>query len=300
MTAITVAPVLRTLVAGAVDYAGLFPPASLPMAEAVARYREYRRGADSWALGRFVVGTGRLAEFEAAFSAQAPVSARDAAWSLALLVGTAGDAARIAPFNARWADQLVIDAAEAKASTADEVRGLATAMPSGVALFIEVAVDGSLDACLDAVKSAGAAAKVRTGGVTADAFPPPDDVIRFIRGCHDRGVAFKATAGLHHPVRGTYRLTYAADSPSGTMYGYLNVLLAAAVIRGGGTDDEARLVLLADDGAALQVSGESVSWGAVHFPVSWLAGARAFVHGFGSCSYREPVDELTALPGAAP
>jgi hypothetical protein len=46
---------IRILLAHAIDYAGLFPPAGLAMDAAVRNYEAYREGRDSWALGRFVV-----------------------------------------------------------------------------------------------------------------------------------------------------------------------------------------------------------------------------------------------------
>ena len=55
---------LRILLRGLIDYAGLFPPASLDMADAVRNYAAYREGEHAWALGRFVVPAARLEEFE--------------------------------------------------------------------------------------------------------------------------------------------------------------------------------------------------------------------------------------------
>jgi len=55
---------LRTLLAGSIDYAGLFPPASLEMAEAARNYEAYRSGPHSWALGRFILPSARLNEVD--------------------------------------------------------------------------------------------------------------------------------------------------------------------------------------------------------------------------------------------
>ena len=54
---------LRSLLTGLVDYAGLFPPAELAMAQAVEKYASYRKGAHTWMLGRFVLPVPRLEEF---------------------------------------------------------------------------------------------------------------------------------------------------------------------------------------------------------------------------------------------
>ena len=47
---------------GLVDYAGLFPPAALAMAEAARRYAAYLGSPEAWMLGRFVVPVERLDE----------------------------------------------------------------------------------------------------------------------------------------------------------------------------------------------------------------------------------------------
>ena len=54
---------LRALLSGVVDYAGLFPPAGLPLDQAIRNYARYRQGSDAWMLGRFVIPAARLAEF---------------------------------------------------------------------------------------------------------------------------------------------------------------------------------------------------------------------------------------------
>ncbi|MGQ0648701.1 MAG: hypothetical protein ACT4P7_14165 [Gemmatimonadaceae bacterium] len=296
MSETTVAPVIRALIRGMVDYAGLFPPANLTMAEAVANYAAYAESPDAWALGRFVVTSARLSEFEDQALLHMPNVRLSDPWRLSLLVHAPGDATAIPPFNDRWRRRVVADAVEAKAASPEDVGALARAVPDGVTLFLELAVDDALERCLQAIRENAVAAKVRTGGVTAAAFPAPASVVRFIRACHSRGVSFKATAGLHHPVRGSYRLDYGPNSDSGLMYGYLNVLFAAAVVQGGGSDEEAMRVLLADDVSSLRVADGAVRWEEMELPLDQLLAARTFVHGFGSCSFREPIDGLSALP----
>ena len=56
---------VRVLLAEIVDYAGLFPPSQLPMAEAVANYAAYLDSGYKWMLGRFVVPSARGAELGA-------------------------------------------------------------------------------------------------------------------------------------------------------------------------------------------------------------------------------------------
>src|SRR5438034_7858967 len=53
---------LRALLTGVIDYAGLFPPAGLPLEQAIRNYARYRQEPESWMLGRFVCPAARLAE----------------------------------------------------------------------------------------------------------------------------------------------------------------------------------------------------------------------------------------------
>lgn len=288
----------RTLLAGAIDYAGLFPPAALSMAEAVAEYHRCRVSADRWALGRFVVPASRLDEFAAAVrTAGFPPAVEP--WHLSALVGADADLqlATIERFNAASTGAgAVVDAIECRADTAALVREQAIRFATGFECWIEIPLEADIAALLDAMAGSPAGPKIRLGGVEPAAFPAPDLVIRFLAEVARRGVAFKATAGLHHPVRGAYRLTYAPDSPAGLMYGYLNLLLAAALLQAGSTEADAMAVLLEEEPAAFDLGRDGVTWRGYEVPLPALRRLRdTGLRSFGSCSFREPLSELLEM-----
>ena len=119
-----------------------------------------------------------------------------------------------------------------KVANAEEVRRLSGIIPMEIATYFEIPLSGCGE-CIAAVADCGRRAKIRTGGETADKFPAPESVIEFMRLCAAAKVPFKATAGLHHPLRSVHRFTYQPESPSGMMHGFLNVFLAAAFLRAG-------------------------------------------------------------------
>lgn len=65
---------IRVFLEGIIDYAGLFPPADLPLAQAVADYVRYWQGPDSWMLSRFIVPAARLRELAEFRDAVAPIA----------------------------------------------------------------------------------------------------------------------------------------------------------------------------------------------------------------------------------
>ena len=81
---------LQALMAGVIDYAGLFPPARLDMSTTIANYAGYLGSADAWALGRIIVPAARLEEFEQHAAAHLPTGADDEPWQLSALVAAAG------------------------------------------------------------------------------------------------------------------------------------------------------------------------------------------------------------------
>lgn len=286
---------LRAMLTRLVDYAGLFPPASLGMPEAVAKYGRYRGGDHRWMMARFVVPVSRLDEFEAA--AAAHLTNADE-WVVSVLPGIdlTADLDRIEAFNRRNDRRARIDTIETKADHVEAIRVLSSRVPDEIALFVEIPADDDPAPLLAAIAAAGRFAKIRTGGVTRDAFLAPAAIVRFIRRCHESDVAFKATAGLHHPLQCVRPLTYERDAPRGAMNGFVNLFLAAALTREGLSDHELVELLLTDDASAFSVDGDVIGWRGAAVDVASLARTRReLAVSFGSCSFEEPVAELKEL-----
>jgi hypothetical protein len=289
---------------GLVDYAGLFPPASLDMLRAVQQHREYLMGKDRWALGRFVVPASRLGEFSAAFN-EVCCGEREPTWPLSVLA-SANDAAAIAELDQ---GAFSIDCVEMKASfhpadkdpsagapaSAAEASRLLEDFESGPAVYVEFTA-ADVGAMLPVLARYGARAKIRTGGVTAEAFPSVETVADFLAACARAKVPFKATAGLHHAVRGSYKLTYEAQSARATMHGFVNVFLAAVLAWRGEGARALTETLALTDGSAFSFGEESVRWLKFDAGVDEIEAARReFAVSYGSCSFTEPLEEVKRL-----
>ena len=246
-----VAPALKELLERFIDYAGIFPPAALTIDVALANFAEYEAGVHAWMLRWFVVGEAELAKIPSRLDGR-----------LSLLGQVDNDRAAVIETKATISAQRPV--------------------------YCEVAVDKLSE--LAAVKAAGCFAKIRTGGVVETAIPSTRQVADFIIACAEQKLAFKATAGLHHAVRGTYALTYAADSPKATMHGFLNVFVAAAFAWHGQCDIEP---ILSETASAAFSFGENLKWRDKSLTAAQINEARRdFIHSMGSCSFSEPVDEL--------
>jgi hypothetical protein len=287
-----------------IDYAGLFPPASLAMAPSVANYDTYLRSGWSWILGRFIVPVARLSEFEEAFTGL-PASApgiRFTNWRLSALLGSdpVADVAHIREFNGRMANsssgrRAAVESVEVKVASPEEVKRLSGIIPAELATYFEVPLS-SCGECIAAVARCGRRAKIRTGGETADKFPAPENVAEFIRLCAAANAPFKATAGLHHPLRSVHRFTYQPDSPSGVMHGFVNVFLAAAFLRAGMETKLAVQLLDEQSADSFHFDADGVGWRQHRLSPREIAAARrSFAVSFGSCSFTEPIDDLKSL-----
>lgn len=302
----------QALLAGAVDYAGLFPPAGLGMAEAVRAYASYRLGPQAWMLGRFVVPAARLDELYGELAAAGRQPGR--AWRLSALLGrslrddadaiTRTNRAEAGPADTRRA---IVDACEVSVDSADAVGRVAGELrrqPLAVSYEIDPAA-ADRASILAAVKAAGGSAKIRTGGIVPEAIPPAGAVAAFVWDCLAAGVRFKATAGLHHPVRALHPLRYDSPSPAAVMHGFVNLFAATilgAVARESGTIDAAAGVALLErilaetDPAVFRLDRDGLRWRERHVARADVARLRAAtILSFGSCSFAEPVAGLEAL-----
>lgn len=289
---------VRALLIEIVDYAGLFPPAQLPMAEAVVNYATYRNSNYNWMLGRFVLPVGRLDEFLE--------SAKDffshdgnGVWRLSVLAGEDIDETirKIEDFNDSNAPYVVCDALEVKAPTVTRIEETARVLPDFLTAYFELPLNENLADLITALAVKRQRAKIRTGGVTEDAFPTADQIARFMRICLAANVPFKATAGLHHPVRCVKPLTYEKDAPAGTMHGFLNVFLAAAFLHQGFKPSLIRELLEDEWAESFTFNDSGVLWRQEYFlSTAHLRDLRENrLISFGSCSFVEPIADLQEI-----
>lgn len=289
---------VHTLLAGAIDYAGLFPPSAVSMPEAVINYATYRNSNYNWMLGRFVVGVGRLQEF---YESSRDFISRDASstWRIAVVAGddlfetvnTVGE------FNSAHAPGVVCDMIEMKAVTEYQIRTVSASLPDGVRAFFEIAPNNDFSDLLTTIALAGQSAKLRTGGVTADAFPRSHDVVRFVQACVGANVPFKATAGLHHPIRCFRPLTYEENSAKGTMHGFLNLFLMTGFAVEGYRRSFLEDVMEEEFNEVFEFDANGVKWRHEFVLTNHqLARLRTLgIQSFGSCSFDEPIADLQQL-----
>jgi hypothetical protein len=292
---VTIPLPIRTLLAHIVDYAGTFPPSSLPLDAAVATYAREMAGSDAWLLGRFVVSAQNLDAVTTvgldatsgdldATTAGLDFGRASAEWKLSVIAGSDARAAidQVHAFNARWAGRATVASVEFPATPPAEIATLVRLADNQIELFFETPSDTELPVRLDAIAAARAAAKVRTGGTTASAIPSSTAVADFVHECARRRLPFKATSGLHHAVRSCYPLTYERNSPTAVMYGFLNVLAAAAVAAAHAGRADIANMLVEPSAAVLLKTARRYD----------PAATRSFFRSFGSCSFREPAGEL--------
>jgi hypothetical protein len=299
---------------GLIDDAGLFPPASLPMEEAVAAHRESLAGTNGWILARFICPASRLSDLDRWLPDEA------VPWGVSVILdGAAGD---------RWLDEAVVDLsatrrfAEIRKGSArvellevplpqdidapllhkfvDAVED--AGLPDPVIPFLEVPRAAPVPATLeiiaemhDRLDQRGACrrpgAKLRCGGASEEIFPTPARVASFIHWCNRLGLPLKATAGLHHPFRHT-------DPETGfVQHGFVNVVGAAVLASAHDLDAEAIADIVSDqDPASFSLAPEGFTWKdfSASEPEIGTARGRLF-RSYGSCSFVEPVEDLTGL-----
>jgi hypothetical protein len=289
---------VRVLLSGIIDYAGLFPPSQLSMQEAVLNYATYRGSTFNWMLGRFVLPTARLYEFMEAASDLLPRDGKNP-WRLAV---TAGEDINetiktLREFNRANPERVVADVLEVKANTVSKIDNTVAILPEDITAYFEISTGEALVDLVMALSLKGQRAKLRTGGVTTDAFPSSKHIIRFVRSCMAANVPFKATAGLHHPIRCFRPLTYAPNAPQGTMHGFLNLLMMTAFARESYRVSYLEELMEEEFEEAFEFSEVGVDWRDGHAlsnaHLGWLR--KKGMHSFGSCSFDEPIADLEAM-----
>jgi hypothetical protein len=297
---------IRAFLAQAIDYAGLFPPASLALEPALRNYADYIRTPDVWMLGAFILP---VAEFAAAarnlsqFDRQNPLrlSALGPKTDSAETFRTALPAAMeaIGSFRRNFGAAASIEQFEMPLPAEVNAETLKLIRSSGdpqLRTFWEAPVEMAERAIKLMADSNRAHAnrklgfKLRTGGVTANAFPTSAEIACVLCCAGTHQVPMKFTAGLHHPVRLFH------DSVQTKMHGFLNVLGAAVLaLEHDWTEKQIAEMLDDEDPAAFSFTDDSFAWRDYSVATERIIEHRELVTSLGSCSFDEPRDDLRAL-----
>ena len=288
----------RALLSEIVDYAGLFPPAQLPLEKAVREYAAHLGEEKAWMLGRFIIPAQRLEELEphlVLFSAPVRIAAlgKGGRSEDEYLKNLNQDLTAIKTFRTAQAAAVSIDSFEARlpplpvtnafiANVANQLR------EAGLKQSHEFAVDDHLELTMAALAAADAGAKLRCGGVTADTVPAPEQVARFIVAARDAGVPVKFTAGLHHPVR------HFSDDIQTEMHGFLNLYVGGMLAHTTSFGWQELAGIIADQSPdAFALTGVGVEWrGRLVRSEDAVRLRENALLGQGSCSFAEPVADL--------
>lgn len=268
----------RALFAGLIDDAALFPPGNAPMVAGLHDHGEHRASSYAELIGPFLCPVTRIDELTAALG-------DDDRLALSLVVDVTGEATHHA-LRVTGADPRLslvgIEAAQRLLGDDAVVIGENLRRLPATVGFLEVPRSG-FDDSLDLVAKGGwQAAKYRTGGASADAFPDAHELAAFLLSCADRELPFKLTAGLHRAVRHTDDVTGFEN------HGVLNVLVGTRVALAGEGADAVASAL--EERAADVLVTAVMSWSDTD-----AIRTRRLFRSFGCCCVTDPIDDLTAL-----
>jgi len=295
---------LHALLNQVIDYAGMFPPCSLALEPALQNHASYVRSPEAWMLNGFVLP---VEQFDAASQS---LSAFDHSHPLrvaalgpktvdrdALLDALRHADAAIRSFS-KCVDLISVSHLEMFLPENVDSASLkrAKSMVGVLPVFWEAPPEraeqmiGLLAEHNSEEEVATFGYKLRTGGVTADAFPTSAQIAHALVARGADQLPIKFTAGLHHPIR-QFR-----DEVKTKMHGFLNVLGAAVLAAEHQWDaDQAAMMLEDEDSDSFSFTDDFFAWREWKIDVKRLQYRRKFVRSFGSCSFDEPRDDLRAV-----
>ncbi|HET9367169.1 MAG TPA: hypothetical protein VFO22_03785 [Candidatus Udaeobacter sp.] len=296
---------LRALLAHSIDYAGMFPPCSLGLDSALRNQAEYVLSPDEWMLGAFVLPAEQfdatkqlLSQFDAQHPLRIAALGPKTASANAFLEALDDADAATRSLSRHNVDLISIShlemflPKEVDVASLNEARSIVGDLPvfweappdraeQTIALLAEFNSDAD---------SPTFGYKLRTGGITADAFPTSMQIAKALVTPATHQLPLKFTAGLHHPLR-QYR-----EEVETKMHGFLNVLGAAVLAAEHRWDASQTATMLDEENAdSFSFTDDFFAWREWRIDTKRLQYRRRFVVSFGSCSFDEPRDDLRAL-----
>jgi len=281
---------LRALLSGIIDYAGLYPPASLNLKDATAQYRRYLNGPESWIMNRFICPALKLEELGGL------IGDVDEPWAITALVSSLTNLSDELPlideFVAEYEDVASVECVEVKATEPLSARILRPVSELEVEeTFVEIALGEHLLDDLASIAEVGrVGAKARTGGEKPDQFPAIESLAAFIQECVNLSISYKMTAGLHHPYRHHH------PSVKTEMHGFLNVLAGGLfAMTADLSRSEIEDILAEERVGAFEITDEGIRWNELHATLDEIEEFRDIFRTIGSCSVEEPLEDLAGI-----
>jgi hypothetical protein len=293
---------LQALLAHSIDYAGMFPPCSLALEPALRNQAQYVRSPDAWMLNTFVLTVDQfdsakqlLPQFDPLHPLRVSALGTKTKNSATFRDALAEIEAAIRSLAAHNVDLVSVNQLEmwlpqdVDLPVLHEARSILGNLPA----FWEAPAERAQDAITlladlnSEMDEPTFGFKLRTGGVTPDAFPTSAQIARALVVPATHQVPIKFTAGLHHPLR-QYR-----EEVQTKMHGFLNVL-GAAILAAEHKWDEKQTAAMLEDGnpQSFSFEDEFFAWREWKIDVKRLNNRRKFVTSFGSCSFDEPREDL--------
>lgn len=315
---------LEIFLNGLIDYAGLFPPAKLPLDEAFPNYVKYKNEKYQKIISKFICPAEKLSELQSllyeipeSFERVYPVS----------VLGKGGLDKEDFFMNLEY-DLKNWHTFQSKNSTVTESKTFEVKIPEVlIASGNSDTIYDLIEPCSDFIsqiigedviiafevtliddwkhntrKSIEAIKrhnlnfdnvifKLRTGGLTAEAFPATDQVAFVIHELLDRNIPMKCTAGLHHPLR------HFNKSVNIKMHGFFNIFCCGVIAYTHNISHHEMVNLLEDENATrFEFSGEYFSWNGYRVTLDEIsAGREEFLLSFGSCSFNEPLEDMKSM-----
>ena len=320
---------LKQLITHLIDYAGLFPPASLPLKEAYEQFTGYINESDEWILSKFICPAKQLSSLAELINSDEnnykpfsiSVLGRSGTNSEEFIKGTAEDVNLIIQFLQKTKNKFLTDAFEVRLpedlvlgdnpdamyevmnSTAEIIK---KNVPFYVKVFFEIPLKNDWKSSVNNFASAlkkhneffgqdenfpRSGFKLRTGGVEASAFPSPEQIAYVINASYENQLPLKFTAGLHHPFR------HYNETVKTKMHGFLNVFGAGVLLYGNDLLEQDLIDILSDEDAEnFKFDDNNLRWKEFKSPVKVIENARKnFEISYGSCSFDEPREDLINL-----
>jgi hypothetical protein len=310
---------VRALLNQILDYAGLFPPAKLPLSDALRTYlRAKQKSPHQRMLGRFVCPVAQLPELldlsrghlESSHLLQVAALGKQADDAKSLVPQVEKDVKAIKAFCTSFGRRDAIDLYEVALPNTKPIATALFMIPmaamelgrAALPVYFEIprtetwrddvdAACGMIGDLRQMNAKAGIGLKLRAGGLTAEAFPSDEQVACFIERCVASNVAWKATAGLHHPRR------HWDEALKVWQHGFLNVFVAGVLAKVHALREADVATILADrEGQNFKFEGDAIGWKDWTCSTAQIATCRSGVATtFGSCSFDEPCDDLLAM-----